>query len=232
MKTTLKQTLVGTHHRLAAAVGLAIAIGVAGWSLAGGAPDGYALDPAHTSATFKIEHLGISWVSGRFNDVSGKCAIDKADPAKCSFEMTIKTTSIDTNNAQRNEHLRSEDFFNVKQFPEMTFKSTSVKKPAPATQPVTTEAAATKPAHDAPETQPAVASAVYEVTGDFTLHGVTKPVTFILRGGKEAEFPKGTQRIGFFAEFSLKRSDYGMDKLPGAVGDVVKITVSFEATRQ
>lgn len=195
------------HHRLAAVVGLAIAVGVTGWALAAAGADSYALDPAHTSATFKIEHLGISWVSGRFNDVAGKCAIDKADPAQCTFKVTIKATSIDTNQPQRNEHLRSKDFFDVKQFPEMTFKSTSVKKASDA-------------------------DAVYEVTGDFTMHGVTKPVTFVLRGGKEAEFPKGTQRIGFFTEFTLKRSDYGMDKMPTAIGDAVKITVSFEAVKK
>lgn len=218
------------HHRWAGAAGLAIAIGVAGWSLAAGAPDRYALDAAHTSATFKIEHLGISWISGRFNDVSGTCAVDKADPANCSFEVAIKATSIDTNNAQRDEHLRSDDFFNVKQFPEMTFKSTSVRKAA-TTQPAA-DGPATKPTQDDPKSAATPSDAVYEVTGDFTMHGMTKPVTFVLRGGKEAEFPKGTQRIGFFAEFALKRSDYGMGKLPGAVGDVVKITVSFEATRQ
>jgi polyisoprenoid-binding protein YceI len=194
-------------HRLAAVVGLAVAAGVAGWALAAGGADSYVLDPAHTSATFRIEHLGISWVSGRFDDISGKCAIDKADPTQSTFEVTIKPASIDTNQAQRNEHLRSKDFFDVKQFPDMTFKSTSVKKAADA-------------------------DAVYEVTGDFTMHGVTKPVTFLLRGGKEAEFPKGTQRIGFFTEFSLKRSDYGMDKMPTAIGDAVKIAVSFEAVKK
>jgi polyisoprenoid-binding protein YceI len=194
-------------HRLAAVVSLAIAVGVTGWALAATSADSYALDPAHTSATFKIEHLGISWVSGRFNDVSGKCAIDKAAPTQSTFEMTIKPASIDTNQPQRNEDLRSTNFFNVKEFPEMTFKSTSVKKAADG-------------------------DGVYEVTGDFTMHGMTKPVTFVLRGGKEAEFPKGTQRIGFFTEFSLKRSDYGMDKMPTAIGDVVKITVSFEAVKK
>jgi polyisoprenoid-binding protein YceI len=200
------------HHRLAGIVGLAIVVGVAGWSGAAGASESCVFDPAHTSATFRIEHLGISWVSGRFDDVSGKCSLDKTDPTKSTCEVTIKATSINTNNAQRDKHLRSEDFFNVEQFPEMTFKSTSVQK--------------------ATATEPADADASYDVTGDFTMHGVTKPVTFILRGGKEAEFPKGTQRIGFFAEFSLKRSDYGMSKLPGAVGDVVKITVSVEAIKQ
>jgi polyisoprenoid-binding protein YceI len=195
------------HHRLAAVVGLAVAVGVTGWALAAAGADSYVFDPAHTSATFKIEHLGISWVSGRFNDVSGKCAIDKADPTQSTFEVTIKPASIDTNQPQRNDDLRSKNFFDVKEFPEMTFKSTSVKKASDA-------------------------DGVYEVTGDFTMHGATKPVTFVLRGGKEAEFPKGTQRIGFFTEFTIKRSDYGMDKMPTAIGDAVKITVSFEAVKK
>jgi polyisoprenoid-binding protein YceI len=194
-------------HRLAALVGLTVVVAAAGLAIAADAANNYVLDPAHTSATFKIEHLGISWVSGRFNDVAGQCAIDKSDPTQCTFEVTIKAASIDTNQPQRNEHLRSKDFFDAKQFPEMTFKSTSVKKASDA-------------------------DAVYEVTGDFTMHGVTKPVTFLLRGGKEAEFPKGTQRIGFFTEFSIKRSDYGMTKMLAAVGDAVKITVSFEAVKK
>lgn len=218
-------------HRLAVA-GLVLAVTGMGWAVAAGTANSYAVDPAHTSATFRIEHMGISWVSGRFNEASGQCAIDKADAANCSFEITIKAASVDTNNAKRDEHLRSEDFFNAKQFPEMTFKSTSVTKAAPATQPGPAASAATKPAQEESKPTLAEADAVYEVTGDFTMHGVTKPVTFILRGGKEAEMPKGTQRIGFFAEFSLKRTDYGMDKLPGAVGNEVKIVVSLEATRQ
>lgn len=200
------------HRRLVAILALVMATGAVGWSAAAGAPDSYAVDPAHTSATFRIEHTGISWVAGRFDEMSGKCVIDKADANHSTFEMTIAATSIDTNNAKRDEHLRSEDFFNAKQFPQMTFKSTSVKKAA--------------------ATQPADADAAYEVTGDFTMHGVTRPVTFILHGGKTAELPKGTQRVGFFTEFSLKRSDYGMDKLSAVVGNEVKIVVSFEAVAQ
>jgi len=211
------------HHRLGAAVVLAIAMGAAAWGAEAGAPESYAVDPVHSSATFKVEHLGISWVAGRFDDLAGKCALDETDPAKSSCELTIKTASIDTNNAQRDKHLRSEDFLNVEQFPEMTFKSTSVKKAA----------AAPRPAGEAAPTPPAAeADACYEVTGDFTMHGVTKPVTVVLRGGKRAEFPKGTQRIGFFTKFSLKRSDYGMTKLPGAVGDVVNIAISVEAIKK
>ena len=168
------------------------------------AADSYQLDPMHSSVAFKIQHVGISWVQGRFDDVSGACTIDKDDPAKSSFEMAIKTASVDTNVAQRDEHLRSPDFFDAKQFPAITFKSTAVKK----------------------------ADDGYAVTGDFTLHGVTKSITLTLVGGKEAEFPKGTQRIGFITELKLKRSDYGMDKMIPAVGDEVRIFISVEVVKK
>ena len=169
------------------------------------AADNYAIDAAHSSVSFKAEHLGISWVHGRFNAFSGNFSIDKTDPAKSSFEMTIKTDSVDTGNKQRDMHLLSPDYFDAKQFSTITFKSTSVK---------------------------AVAHG-YEVKGDFTMHGQTKPITFTLLGGKEAEFPKGTKRTGFTTDLKLKRSDYGMiDKMPGALGDEVPVSISFEGARK
>lgn len=164
----------------------------------------YEFDPAHSSVTFRIEHLGISWVQGRFDELAGACTVDNDDPAKATLEMTIKTASINTNVSKRDEHLRSPDFFDVKQFPAMTFKSTEVKKGKDG----------------------------LEVTGNFTLHGVTKPITLTLVGGQAAEFPKGTQRIGHVAEFKLKRSDFGMDKMIPDVGDEVRIFVSIEAVKK
>jgi polyisoprenoid-binding protein YceI len=168
------------------------------------AADNYALDPAHCSATFRIEHAGVSWVQGRFDAIAGTCTVDSGDAAKSSFALTIQTESIDTNQPQRDKHLRSPDFFNVKQFPVLTFQSTKVSK----------------------------ADAGLEVTGDLTMHGVTKPITFILHGGKTAEFPKGTQRIGFFAGLILKRTDFGMNTMVGPVGDEVPVFISFEAVKQ
>jgi polyisoprenoid-binding protein YceI len=181
----------------------ALAIGViAGLSAVMSArADEYALDPAHTAVTFKVAHLGLSWTHGRFKDVSGKVAIDPANP---SFSLTVKADSIDTDTPKRDEHLKSPDFFNVKQFPELSFNSTTVK-------PITDG---------------------YEVTGNLTLHGVTKPVKFNLLGGKTAEFPKGVKRIGFSTELVLKRSDFGMDNLKEAIGDEVHIAISFEAVKK
>ena len=167
------------------------------------AADEYALDPMHTAVSFKISHLGLSWTHGRFNDVSGSFTIDP-DPAACSFALSMKAESIDTGNEKRDEHLKGPDFFNVKQFPTITFKSTSVK---------------------------AVKDG-YEVTGDLTMHGVSKAVTFSVLGGRKAEFPKGVQRTGYSTEFVLKRSEFGIDKFAEAVGDEVHISISFEGTRK
>jgi polyisoprenoid-binding protein YceI len=182
-----------------ATVGLSLVIAV-GWTAHA---DDYAVDPAHSSIAFKISHLGLSWVHGRFNDFSGEFTIDP-DASKASFQMTIKAESIDTNQAKRDGHLRSPDFFDTKKFPTLTFKSTAVKEMKDG----------------------------YQVTGDFTLHGVTKPITFGLVGGRKAEFPKGVSRTGYSAELTLKRSDFGINKFAEAIGDNVYISLSFEGTKK
>jgi polyisoprenoid-binding protein YceI len=167
------------------------------------AADDYALDGVHSSVTFKIAHMGISSIFGRFDDVSGTFAIDPDDAAKCSFTLTIKADTIDTNNAKRDEHLRSPDFFNVKQFPSLSFKSTAVK---------------------------AIKDG-YEVTGDLTMHGVTKAVTFKLIGGKKVEF-MGKSHTGFTTDLTIKRSDFGMDKFTDMLGDEVAIAIGFEGAKK
>jgi polyisoprenoid-binding protein YceI len=168
------------------------------------AADTYTVDPVHSSISFMIEHAGVSNIHGRFNDFSGTVTIDTADPSKSSFALTIPVETIDTNNVKRDEHLRAPDYFNVKQFPTMTFKSTKVK----------------------------AIDGGYEVTGDLTLHGVTKPISFTLKGGdKVVEFPKGKKRIGLVSNFSITRSQFGVTADIGALGDEVPITVGIEAAR-
>jgi len=167
--------------------------------------DDYVIDTAHSGVTFQISHLNLSYVHGRFDSFSGSFTLDSGDPAKSSFKMNIKTESVDTNNAQRDNHLRSPDFFNAKQFPAIAFTSTSVK-------PI---------------------DGGYEVTGDLTMHGETKPVTFSLKGGRTAEFPRGVPRTGFSTELMLKRSNFGVGKPMAAVlGDDVQISISFEGTKK
>jgi polyisoprenoid-binding protein YceI len=167
------------------------------------AADDYSYDLVHSSVGFKARFLDISWIHGRFNDVSGKVSLDRQDPTKSTFELTIKADSVDTANAARDEHLRQPDYFDTKQFPTIDFKSTKVKA--------------------TPEG--------YEVTGDFTLHGVTKPVTLKLLGSKEVE-AMGKKRVGFATELKLKRSDYNFDKGQiGAIGDEAIIIIDFAGQR-
>ncbi len=183
---------------------LAIAVLLVATVSAPALADEYAIDPMHSAAVFRIPHLNLSWVFGRFKDLSGTFAIDSQNPAASGFELTAKVDSVDTGNAQRDQHLKSPDFFNAKQFPAITFKSTSVK-------PV---------------------EGGYEVEGTLTLYGTPKPVKVQLTGGKTAEFPKGVQRTGFTGEFTIKRSDFGMNKMLEAVGDEVRVQLSFEGTKK
>ena len=166
--------------------------------------DDYVIDTAHSGVTFQISHLGLSWIHGRFDDFSGKFTIDSSDPTKSSFTLNIKPDSVDTNNSKRDEHLKSPDFFNVKQFSVLSFTSTAVKP----------------------------LEGGYEVTGNLTMHGETKPVTFSLKGGRSAEFPKGVQRTGYSTQLVIKRSDFGVGKPMPVLGDEVYVAISFEGTKK
>ncbi|OJW22594.1 MAG: hypothetical protein BGO49_01015 [Planctomycetales bacterium 71-10] len=185
-----------------AASGLMAALSLS-TSLAARAADDYAIDPAHTSVVFKSNHGGFASSYGMFDEVSGKFTIDPKSIESSKFELTIKVDSIDTGDAKRDGHLKSPDFFNAKQFPTITFKSTSVAK------------------HEGG----------LKVVGDLTLHGVTKPVTLMLTGGKVGEFPPGVARTGYDTSIAIKRSDFGMDKMIPAVGDEVGVLISFEGTK-
>lgn len=170
------------------------------------AADEYDYDLVHSSVTFKARHLNISWIHGRFNDVSGKFSLDREDPSKSTFELTIKADSVDTANKARDEHLRQPDYFDTKQFPTITFKSTSTK----------------------------AIEGGYEVTGDFTMHGKTNEITIVLMGGKEHDFQK-VKRVAFSTELSLKRSDYGFDPKairPNGIGDEALILIDCEGVRE
>jgi polyisoprenoid-binding protein YceI len=174
------------------------------------AADLYTIDPAHTSVVFSVGHAGLSYTYGFFRQAAGTYTLD-ANPANCSFKFTIQTNSLDTNHAKRDEHLRSPDFFNVQQFPTITFESTSCKRAS------TTDR-----------------SIVYQVTGNLTIHGVTRQVTVPLKQLAEGKGPYGDTRSGFLCQTELKRSDYDMTNLleNNLVGDAVSITISFEGVKQ
>jgi len=169
------------------------------------AADTLKVDPVHSFVTFRVQHLGVSHVWGRFNNPGGTIVIDDADPSKSTFAIEVKTASVDTGNEKRDGHLKSADFFNARQFPTISFKSTSVKSSG---------------------------DNKFEVTGDLTLHGVTRPLTVTIErvgaGDKGGQFG---YRAGFDASFAIKRSDFGMTNMVGPVGDDVNLWVSLEATK-
>ncbi len=169
------------------------------------AADTYKIDSAHTYVVFKVNHLGMANNYGRFNDISGKIVFDDKDPSKSSIDIEIQAASIDTANQKRDDHLRGPDFFNAKQFPVIAFKSKSVKKTGTNT---------------------------FDITGDLTMHGVTKPLSFVFTKTGEGKDPWGNNRAGGEATFTIKRSDFGMTYSIGPSGDEVMLLVSVEALKQ
>lgn len=165
----------------------------------------YQVDNAHSSVIFRIKHLNVSYTYGRFNEVSGSFLLDDAKPENSSVKIEIKTASLDTNSADRDKHLKSPDFFNVKQFPASTFVSKSVK---------------------------ALGQDKYEVTGDLTLLGVSKPVSFTLTKTGEGDSPFKDHRAGFETNLTIKRSDFGMKFMPELLEDNVWLLVSIEGVRK
>jgi polyisoprenoid-binding protein YceI len=195
--------MVEISARLAATAAMlsALLVGVGQSALAA---DEYAYDGVHSSVSFKARHQNISWIHGRFNKVEGKFVIDREDPTKSSFQLTIQADSVDTANEARDLHLRQPDYFDTKQFPTIEFKSTKVK----------------------------AIDGGYQVTGDFTMHGTTKEITFDLLGGKEVEF-FGGKHVGFSTELKLKRSDFGFDKSQiGGIGDEAIVMIDCEGVRK
>jgi polyisoprenoid-binding protein YceI len=170
-----------------------------------GRADTFQIDPVHSSVLFKVKHLGVADFYGRFNEIAGTVNFDPSDAGKDSIVAEVKVESVDTHEEKRNQHLKSPDFFNAKQFPTITFKSTKVEKKS---------------------------AVEYAVTGDFTLHGVTKPVTFTFKKGGVGTGMKGETRMGGEAEFSVKRSDYGMTFMQNGLGDEVGIILSLEGVKQ
>lgn len=161
------------------------------------------VDGGHSSVLFGVKHLELSHFYGRFNKVSGKFTFEGGSLDDLSIYIKIAAGSVDTNSKKRDKHLKSQSFFNSKQFRDITFKSTSFKQ---------------------------LEGNKYEVTGDLTLRGETKPVTTIVEhtgtGDKGGKFGR---RSGFETTFTIKRSDFGMNYMVGGgLGDEVKLIISIE----
>ena len=167
------------------------------------AQDTYRIDPVHSEVSFKVRHL-LAKVSGRFTKFSGDIKIDTKDISKSSVMVSIDAASVNTDVEARDNHLRSDAFFDVAKYPAITFKSTSVKE---------------------------VAKGKLEVTGDFTLRGVTKRITFpITNAGTQAGPKPGTVVAGFIdGALTIDRQDYGVSYGKGMVGDEVAISLNIEA---
>ncbi len=164
--------------------------------------DNYRIDNAHTSLVFAVSHFNLSYTYGRFDRVSGEFDLDGTAPSR--FVFIIESSGINTNSSERDEHLRSVDFFDVVQFPDITFESIRIDQ----------------------------VDETYNVTGNITMLGTTKEITIPMQMVGMGQGPFGKTRAGYFAKFTIKRSEFGMEKMLAAVGDNISITFSFEGIKR
>lgn len=190
----------GIRAAFVAALGLAV--------LAPPAPapaaDTYKVDAVHSSVVYRVKHMQTSYSYGRFNQLEGSFTLDAADRSKCAVDVKVKTSSVDSANDKRDQHLLGPDFFNAKQFPTIAFKSTKFVQKS---------------------------DNVFDVSGELTLHGVTKPVTITLEKTGSAKSPMG-EVAGVETVFTIKRSDFGMKNAIPMIGDDVKLMVSLEGGKK
>jgi len=166
--------------------------------------DAYMVDPIHSTGVFRIHHFNAGYIWGLIAGPTGEFVYDPADPSKLSFNVSVPLANLDTHNERRDNDLRGPDWFNAKQFPTIDFKSTSVKKTGDTS---------------------------YEVTGDLSLHGVTKSITLTMEMTGTGKGMMGETRAGFESTFTIKRADFDMKAMPKGVGDDVTITVALEGVR-
>jgi polyisoprenoid-binding protein YceI len=169
-------------------------------------PEKYIYDPLHTQIRFSVDHLGFSHPQGKFDKFSGGFIFDQEKPELSSADITIDTGSINMGSAAWDTHMKSADFFDAAQFPAMNFKTTKVEK---------------------------IGDTSGKITGDMTIHGITKPVTLDVTFNKAGIFPMNKNYVaGFSLTEMLKRSDFGIAYgLPG-VGDEVALNIQVEGIRQ
>jgi polyisoprenoid-binding protein YceI len=184
----------------------AAALLIAASATAQAVPVAYTLDPAHVSVAFVVNHMGYSNVIGRFNTVSGDLSFDKDAIEASKLKVVIETASVDTNHAKRDEHLRSPDFFNAKEFPQMTFVSRRIERTGERTG---------------------------TLVGDLTLLGVTKAVALDAVFNKDANSPVSKKdTVGFSARGKIKRTEFGMKYGAPGIGDEIELMVEAEAVKQ
>lgn len=171
----------------------------------GSAVGTYQIDPDHSMAHFTVGHLGVNELEGRFDTISGSFSLDSANSEQARVSVQIPIDSLDTNLAKRNKDLLGPDFFNAKQFPTMSFTGTKLQWRG---------------------------KNAGQLTGNLTLHGVTKPVTFNLRHIGAGPDPWGGYRSGYVATATIKRSDFGMNYMLNGISDTIQVQMNIEGKRQ
>ena len=187
---------------------LVLAISAAITSLPAAAAD-YVIDTkgAHASINFAVKHLGYSWLTGRFDNFSGEFSYDPAKPEASSISVTIDTTSVNSNHAERDKHLRSDDFLNVEKFPKATFVSKKIVLDG----------------DDKNE---------FDIVGDLTLNGVTKSITIEVEKIGEGKDPWGGYRAGFSGETEIKMKDFNIKMDLGPASQTVKLELEVEGIKK
>jgi polyisoprenoid-binding protein YceI len=165
----------------------------------------YKVDPVHSSIVFKIDHLGVTPFYGRFNNASGEFTTDENMPENNFARVSVKVKDVDTQNQKRDEHLESADFFDAEKYPDIVFETKTFKKTGVNT---------------------------FEIEGRLSFHGVERNITVEAVQTGAAKDPWGGYRKGFETSFSILRSDFGMDKMIGLVGDEVTLYIAIEGIRQ
>ncbi|MCH9675279.1 MAG: YceI family protein [Gammaproteobacteria bacterium] len=163
----------------------------------------FKIDPAHSFVQFRIKHLGYSWLMGRFNDVSGSLTWDESTPTKSAINVTVATASIDTNHTKRDQHIKGEDFLEVDKFPTATFVSKAYEGSADAGT----------------------------LSGDLSIHGVTRSVSFPVKRIGQGDDPWGGYRVGFEGTLPLTRADYGVTYNLGPTSTTMQLELFVEAIR-
>ncbi len=164
--------------------------------------DTYDIDAVHSAVMFRAKRMGVVYVYGRFNEFAGTVDMTGDDVTSGKLALEVKTTSVDTGNQRRDDHLRSPDFLNAAQIPVMKFESTGVR----------------------------AVGDVFEVTGNLTLHGVTKPVTATVEKIGSGKDPRaGKALVGFEGKFTLKRSEFDVKYMVGPVSDEIDIHIALQA---
>jgi polyisoprenoid-binding protein YceI len=172
------------------------------------AADSYEIDPTHAWVGFKTNHAGWARAHGAFKSVSGNISFDKDDVTKSTVEITIDAASVDTNDEKRNTHLKSPDFLNAEEFPQITFKSTEIEKTGDKTA---------------------------KVTGDLTILGTTKPVVLDVLWNAESPLPwdASTIKTGFSATGSFSGTDFGITKMTDfGIGPDIALDIDVEAVKK